>query len=190
MLLGSGYPCALEAVGGNGCFGLGNIAKAMIPMVNGRYICFHFMFLYSLFPGSFYQLAQMWARRGRETDGVKNSIVKHLKWNLVITQATTPTSPLSPGGPQKKQQYPSFPPHQWDEVFRKKSSVLQIPAVCSSPSSPRPHSQCLSQCGLAGLDPKLKRTPPPSLLTHRTLPFLPLHHQKHTNTSFSCLLVL
>ena len=51
----------------------------------------------------------------------------------------------------------------------------QTPSVCSSPSSPSPHSQCLSQCGLAGLGPNLKRSHlPPSHTPDPALPSLPI----------------
>ena len=68
LLIGSGYPCALEAIWGNGCFAMGNIVRQWFQwLMLGISVSISCSFIH-LFPGSFYQLAQMWARRGRETD--------------------------------------------------------------------------------------------------------------------------
>lgn len=86
-------------------------------------------------------------------------------------------------GPLKHTETPSpFPSHQWDEEFRKQSSV------CSSQSSPSPQSQCLGKYGLAGLGPKLKgRLLPPS---SHTGPFpFSLSIIKKTRTHIFLLLV-
>lgn len=128
---------------------------------------------------------QMWARRGRGiNEASKLSIVKHQKWNQIMTHtATTHTAPLSPSGTsQTHTETPSpFPPHQQDKVFRKKS-------VFRAQSSPSPYSRCLANYGLAGLGPKLAGyyLPPFS----HACPFLPSfspHHRRtdrDTHTSF------
>ena len=152
----------------------------MIPVVNVRYICFYFVFLYSLIPW-------VWPKCGPEEDQKlmrgKNSIVRHLKWNLVTTQSHHPSiTPLSSWTPKTNRNTMSFSSSSvgWsvqEEILSAKKS-----SVCSSQSSPSPHSQCLSKYGLAGLGPKLKgRHHPPSSHT-RPFPFSPLHHQKNMHT--------
>ena len=113
----------------------------------------------------------------------KNSIVKHLKWNLVITQSHHPyITPLSSWTPKTNRNTTSFSlsPVGWS--VQEEILSAQTPSVCSSPSSPSPHSQCLRQCGLAGLGPKLKGRHLPPFSHTRPFPFSPLHHQKHTHT--------
>ena len=84
-------------------------------------------------------------------------------------------------GPLKHPEIPSpFPPHQWDEVFRKKPSVIR-----NLQSSPSPHSQCLSSYGLLGMGSKLKGCHLPPLSHTWSIPSFPRHHQKpdtHTHT--------
>ena len=67
---------------------MGNVGKAIIPVVKVRYICFYFMFLYSL--ALFISLPKCGPEEEQKVMRGKNSIVKHLKWNLIITQSHHP----------------------------------------------------------------------------------------------------
>ena len=62
---------------------MGNIEKAIIPMVKVRYICFYCMFLYSL--AVFISLPKCGPEEEQKLMRLNNSIVKHQKWNLIIT---------------------------------------------------------------------------------------------------------
>ena len=113
----------------------------------------------------------------------KNSIVKLLKWNLVITQSQHPSiTPLSSWTPKTNRNTTSFSFSSVGWSVQEEILSAQKSSVCSSQSSPSPHSQCLSKYGLAGLGPKLKgRLLPPSSDTG-LFPFSPLHHQKNMHT--------
>ena len=120
----------------------------------------------------------------------KNSIVKHLKWNLVITQSHHPyITPLSSWTPKTNRNTTSFSLSPVGWCVQEEILSAQTPSVCSSPSSPSPHSQCLRQCGLAGLGPKLKGRHLPPFSHTRPFPFSPLHHQKNIHTHIFFLLV-
>ena len=67
---------------------MGNIGKGIIPVVMVRYICFYFMFLYSLLV--FSSLPKCGPEDEQKLMRGKNSIVKHEKWNLIITQSHQP----------------------------------------------------------------------------------------------------
>ena len=72
---------------------MGNIEKAIIPMVKVRYICFYCMFLYSL--AVFISLPKCGPEEEQKLLRLKNSIVKHQKWHLIITHGHHPyTAPL------------------------------------------------------------------------------------------------
>ena len=64
---------------------MGNVGKAIIPVLNVRYICFYFTFLYSL--AVFSSLPKCGPEEEQKLRRGKNSIVKHQQWNLVITQS-------------------------------------------------------------------------------------------------------
>jgi hypothetical protein len=121
----------------------------------------------------------------------KNSIVKHLKWNLIITQSHHPYITLLPRwdlrNTQKHQVLFLLTDGMKCDFFRKKSSVLRN-LQSAVPSSPSPHSQCLSQYGLAGLGPKLKRSHlPPSHTPDPSIPSLPIiKKQIHTYLFPAC----
>ena len=63
---------------------IGSVGKAIIPVVQVRYICFYLMFLYSL--AVFSSLPKCGPEKEQTLMRGKNSIVKHQKWNLIITQ--------------------------------------------------------------------------------------------------------
>ena len=113
----------------------------------------------------------------------KNSIVKHLKWNLVTTQSHHPSiTPLSSWIPKTNRNTTSFSSSSVGWSVQEEILSAQKSSVCSSQSSPSPHSKCLSKYGLAGLGPKLKgRLLLPSSHT-RPFTFSPLHHQKNMHT--------
>ena len=155
---------------------MGNVGKAIIPVVKVRYICFYFMFLYSL--ALFISLPKCGPEEEQKVMRGKNSIVKHLKWNLIITQSHHPYITLLPRwdlwNTQKHQVLFLLTGGMKCDFFRKKSSVLRN-LQSAVPSSPSPHSQCLSQYGLAGLGPKLKGSHlPPSHTPDPALPSLPI----------------
>ena len=101
-----------------------NVGKAVIPMYKIRYICFYFMFLYSL--AVFISLPKGGPEEEQKLMRLKNSIVKHQEWNLFITQGHHHyITPLPRQDLQNTRDSKSFPHHQWDKVFRKKSSMLR-----------------------------------------------------------------
>ena len=103
---------------------MGNVGKAIIPVVKVRYICFYCMFLYSL--AVFISLPKCGPEEEQKSMRFKNSIVKHQKWNLIITHDHHIYITPLPSWDLPDTQIPSlFPPHQWYKVFRKKSSVLR-----------------------------------------------------------------
>ena len=67
---------------------MGNVGKALIPVVKVRYIWFYFTFLYSL--AVFRRLPKCGPEDEQKLRRGKNSIVKHQKSNLVITQSHQP----------------------------------------------------------------------------------------------------
>ena len=74
-------------------FAIWNIGKAIIPMVRVRYICFYRMFLYSL--AVFISLPKCGPEEEQKLMRLKNSMVKHQRWHLIITHGHHPyTTPL------------------------------------------------------------------------------------------------
>ena len=57
-------------------------------MVKVRYVCFYCMFLYSL--AVFISLPKCGPEKEQKLMRLKNSIVKHQKWNLIITNGHHP----------------------------------------------------------------------------------------------------
>ena len=82
--LGQNIHVPLRIIGGNDVLAMGNTGKAVIPMYKIRYICFYFMFLYSL--AVFISLPKDGPEEEQKLMRLKNSIVKHQEWNLFITQ--------------------------------------------------------------------------------------------------------
>ena len=170
-------------------------------MIKVRYICFNFMFLYSLavfisLPKgrpeeeqkfSSLQLSSVAQSCPTLCNPMNGSIWWGLKTQLsniksgiwLLHRATTPTSPFSPDGtsetPRNTKYFPSSPVG-WsvqEETFSdQKSSVFSVQ------SSPSPHSQCLSSYGLPGLGPKLKGCHLPPFSHTWPIPFFPRHYQK------------
>ena len=67
---------------------MGSVGKAIIPVVKVRYIYFYFMFLYSR--AVFSSLPKCGPEEEQTLMRGKTSIVKHQKWNLIITQGHQP----------------------------------------------------------------------------------------------------
>ena len=134
---------------------MGNVGKAIIPMVKVRYICFYCMFLYSL--AVFISLPKFGPEEEQKSMRFKNSIVKHQKWNLIITHGHHPyITPLPSWDLPDTQKYQvlfllTSGIKCSEEVFS-----AQKPSGFSAQSSSCPHSQCLANYGLAVLGPKLK----------------------------------
>ena len=167
---------------------VGNVGKAIIPVVKVRYICFYFMFLYSL---SLVTCPNVGQKRNRNWWGVKTQLSNIKSGIWLLHRATTPTSPLLPDGTSETHRNTksfSFSPVGWNvqgEFFSAKKS-----SVCSSQSSPSPHAQCLI-VSMDWLVWALNWKDASSLpLTHLTLPFLPSPSLKKRYTSFYCLLIL
>ena len=80
-------------------------------MVRVRYICFYHMFLYSL--AVFISLPKCGPEEEQKLMRLKNSMVKHQRWHLIITHGHHPYNHPSPQlGPLKHTEMPSpFPPH-------------------------------------------------------------------------------
>ena len=68
--------------------GVGCHCFLWIPMVKVRYICFYCTFLYSL--AVFIILPKFGPEEEQKLMRFKNSIVKHQKWNLIITNGHHP----------------------------------------------------------------------------------------------------
>jgi hypothetical protein len=86
---------------------LGNVGKAVIPVVKVRHICFYVTFLYSLVVCS--SLPKCGPEEDQKLMRGQNSIVRHLKWNLVTTQSHHPSiTPLSSWTPKTNRNTMSF----------------------------------------------------------------------------------
>ena len=93
-------------------------------MVRVRYICFYRMFLYSL--AVFIILPKFGPEEEQKLMRFKNSIVKHQKWNLIITHGHHPyITPLPSWDLPDTQKYQVLFLLASGIVFRKKSSMLR-----------------------------------------------------------------
>ena len=162
---------------------MGNVGKALIPVVKVRYIWFYFTFLYSL--AVFRRLPKCGPEDEQKLRRGKNSIVKHQQWNLVITQSHQPyITPLP----------------RWDLWNTQKHQVLFLLTSGMKCSGRNLQSAVLSLhpvltpsvwVSMDWLVWALNWKDASSLLRHRTLPFLPSpSSKKHAHTSFYCLLIL
>ena len=144
VLIVSESTCPSGYLGVMDVLAMGNVSKAAIPMYKIRYVCFYFMFLYST--AVFISLAKGGPEQEQKLMTLKNSIVKHHEWNLIIKLGHHHyITPLPRWDLQNTQNIKSFPPHQWDKVFRKKSSMLRnLQSSVLRLHSPSPHSQYLS----------------------------------------------
>ena len=85
---------------------MGNVGKALIPMYKIRYICFYFMFLYSM--AVFISWPKVGQKRNRNWWGLKTQLLKMKSGACLLHRATTPTLPLSPDGTSRTPRTPSL----------------------------------------------------------------------------------
>ena len=148
-----------------------NVGKAVIPMYKIRYICFYFMFLYSL--AVFISLPKGGPEEEQKLMRLKNSMVKHQRWHLIITHGHHPyTTPLPNWDLSNTQKCQvlflltsgikcSGRNLQWSDVFSFQCSVFTQ-----------------SSFSVAGLGPRPKGCHLTPFSNSQPCPFFPPHYQK------------